>query len=128
MNSQILSQALTLIASPHTWCKGARARNKEGAEVPVMSRTAVQFCSKGALLRAVGDEKADISQLERFLTLKGNKGNPLGLHYVGFNELKTHGEVLLVWSEAIRMAVEEEALGGQLSPKEVVAEFLGTVK
>lgn len=84
-----------------------------------MSPTAVQFCSKGALLRVVGDENADISHLERFLTLKGNQGNPLGLNYVGFNELKSHGEVLLVWAEAIRLAEAEEACGVPPSPNEV---------
>lgn len=95
-----------------------------------MAKSAVQFCSKGALLRAAGGEDADISKLEPFFMKTGsvgNKGNPLGLHYVGFNELRTHAEVLHMWAEAIRLAEEEEARGGPRTPQQLIQDFFDSV-
>lgn len=133
MNSLILKNALQLIENPETWCKGARARNKDGQEVPVMSESAVCFCSRGALYRVVGSEDADIRHLERFfghresvinsMLLLKNSGNPLGLHYVGLNELRTHAEMMALWADAIRLAEAEEARGGPMTEREAIEEF-----
>lgn len=95
-----------------------------------MSKSAVCFCSKGALLRAAGSEDSDITGLEKFFMVtgsKGNKGNPLGLNYVGFNELRTHDQVLHMWTEALRLAEAEEARGGPPTPRQVIEEFFASV-
>lgn len=92
-----------------------------------MSTSAACFCSKGALLRAAGSETTDISGAERFFTMKGNKGSPLALNYVGMNELRSHDQMLLVWTEVIRLAEEEEARGGPPSPREVVEQFFASI-
>jgi len=127
MTSNTLKQALSLIETPDTWCKRDRAQDKAGKPVPVMSKAAVKFCSRGALYRAMGSESADISDLERFFTMKGNAGNPLALNYIGVNELRPHAAVLDMWREAVRLAEKEEAEGGPKSPKQLVEEFFRSV-
>lgn len=107
-SSRTLEIAQGYIASPSTWCKGSRAQNRDGQECPVMSPSAVKFCTKGALFRALGSEEADITAFERFFVARQNSANPDSLHYVGFNELKTHEQVIAMWSEAIRLAKAEE--------------------
>lgn len=103
---QHLAAARLLITNEANWCKGERARNSEGTPVPVMSVTATKFCVKGAMLRVAGSEDADISGIEKFLVAKDNKANPLGLNYVGFNELKKHDQVLAMVDEAILLAIK----------------------
>ena len=98
MNSHIMRAAKELIERSETWCKGARARNSEGTEVPVMSDSAFSFCSKGALLRVSGGEDADITECERFLEMTAR------VNYVGFNELHDHDDVLEMWAAAIAKA------------------------
>ena len=102
MNSLILRAALHLIEDRETWCQGARAKNSEGVEVPVMSDSAFSFCSKGALFRVMGSEDADITSCERYLD------SACRVNYVGFNELHSHDDVIEIWLVAIAKAELEE--------------------
>lgn len=108
MNSEILKKALSLINTPETWCQGARARNADGWEIPVMSDTAKAFCAKGALMRAVGAEDEDaIAPAARYLEKIAR------VNYVGFNELHTYDEVLEMFENAIELAeVDDAKFGG----------------
>jgi hypothetical protein len=94
----------SLILRPDTYCKGARARDIDGNEVPVFDRSAYSFCSKGALLRALGRNAgdADVASLERILSKAAGELRGTGeLNYIGYHEMRTHAEVIAMWDGAL---------------------------
>jgi hypothetical protein len=58
----ILTKAQSLIVKG--WCQGDDAQNSKGATVSPTARTAVQFCPRGAIFRAVHLERRKIKPFE----------------------------------------------------------------
>jgi len=114
-----LREAQEIIRDPENWCKGALAKDMEGNEVELYSRSAAQFCAKGALLLACGGDADGLPSLEHYML----KAKPFGqaLHYVGINELRGHEAVMKVFDEAILLAEADDLkYGGTPTPQQLL--------
>lgn len=99
---QTLIAARELISEESRWTQGQYARDSAGHGSSPMSKTAVCFCSEGAILR-VTREPNDVVLADRLL--RKATGEPT---YV-FNDTRTHTEVLAAFDRAIELAKEEAA-------------------
>lgn len=108
---EILTAARELITDPAHWTQEVYAKNAKGRQVSPLSRSAVCFCSVGALDRIVSRRSKSDWGVEAFnalvneLVKKGHQG------IAGFNDTHTHAEVLALFDAAI--AAEREKAGAK---------------
>ena len=109
---QVLKEARRLIERPEHWTQGARARNKRGRMlIRPEGPTAVQWCARGALMRVTGGTLSnDFWDASSFLHNIANAitGGTCGAS--GYNDTRTHSEVLALFDAAIAAAEQEVRL------------------
>ena len=113
--STALKSAREIIATESAWCQGARAKNREGREVDVMSDSATSFCSLGAIYRAVGSEDVNVDKHRAIMDAALNdltkiRVDERNINFVGYNERYKHADIIKVFDVAIAKAETDEAL------------------
>lgn len=113
--STTLKVARDIIAKENAWCQGARAKNRDGMDVAVMSDSAITFCSLGAIYRAVGSEDVNIDQHRAIMDAALNditkiRVDERNMNFVGYNERYKHADIIKVFDVAIAKAETDEAL------------------
>lgn len=104
---EILIAARELISVPERWTKGAMARDARGNSVPVGSKVANQFCSKGAVLHSCNRAGGGYFEAIRYLGL--------AMHdlVARWQDEHEHPEVLAAFDRAIELARQEEEAHGR---------------
>lgn len=103
----LLKAARQKIEKPENWTQGANARDKNGAECPLESKEACQFCALGAV-STVEDESSHLGYLwaegallRAVLQLQPDSpANPVTV--IHFNDHGTHADVLKMFDLAIK--------------------------
>lgn len=90
-----LRAARALIEQPERWTTTYLARNKQGRITGHASEDAVCWCAIGAIYKVTTDDPSPYLDVLRRIT-----GNDLS----GFNDSRTHAEVLDAFDRAIEIA------------------------
>lgn len=61
---QIYQGALAIISNPETFTQGTYARDETGDTVPPASRSAVCWCSMGAIAKIAGDDPTNVDYVD----------------------------------------------------------------
>lgn len=99
----VLRKALALITDPSRWIKGDYAQTRDGARAEVGTRKAYKFCARGAVTQA-GDTASAHNAITRAARLLSDGFN-LSAGVIGFNDTRTHEDVLSLFDVAI--AIQE---------------------
>lgn len=108
--SAFMTEAKKVIEDPANWTIGWFARNADGFDVSALSETATCFCSLGAIERYAKCElEEDLVGGVRSLSREAQCRLEcvMGMAVEDFNDNHTHSEVMTMWDEAIKTAVEE---------------------
>lgn len=108
--SAFMTEAKRVIEDPANWTTGWFAKDEFGTMVDSLSENATCFCSLGALERYAKRElEEDLVGGVRSLSREAQHRLEcvMGMAVEDFNDYHTHSEVMTMWDEAIKMAVEE---------------------
>ena len=99
---KIMKDARDVILEPGSWCVGFYAKDANGENVESNSPLACQWCSSGALRRAL--RMNEFSSLHNiFYDIVDILSEAMGGEdIITFNDSSSHGEVLSAWDEAIK--------------------------
>lgn len=103
--ADVLLAARDLIAEPERWTRGVPARDTEGFEVGVTNTAAAQFCMVGAVMHVTRRDCVDFGVYDKCWPYLGQA---CGGSITGFNDRRTHADVLAAMDRAIELAKEAE--------------------
>ncbi len=116
--SDILKQAKALIELPSRWTRYTLARDASGSVVWPHDLEACKFCSVGAVKRAIhlNRQDPDLPKMPHATAIDAlTKGRWLGARHTrteslqAFNDMHTHPEVMKLFDDAIKDALQSEA-------------------
>lgn len=112
-----LREARRLISAPERWTRYAWARDGHGRQCNSLSPTAVQWCARGAVMRACGGHAGRMLRVhevfDRLSPVRNQNGTPVGLLALNDCFFGGHSTVLDVL-EHIANALEAELIGAQI--------------
>ena len=108
--SVFMTEAKKVIEDPANWTTGWFAKNKFGTMVGSLSENATCFCSLGAIERYAKCEFEEnliggVRSLSR--EAQHRLEGVMGMSVEDFNDDHTHPEVMAMWDEAIKIALEQ---------------------
>lgn len=107
--SAFMTEAKKVIEDPANWTTGWFAKNEFGTMVDSLSENATCFCSLGAIERYAKCELEEDLFGVRSLSREAQYRleGVMGMAVEDFNDDHTHLEVMTMWDEAIKIAVEQ---------------------
>lgn len=109
----VLVRARSLIAEPENWTQEVHARNETGSEEEPFSPNACQWCAIAALQRAYLETSRDCSEFPpmnaAYNAAYDTLAEVVGRDLETWNDDKdtTHGKIISVFDESIRMSASE---------------------